>query len=199
MSRSRTSYHHGDLRAAVLRRAEETLRESGPDSLSLRQLARDVGVSHGAPSRHFPDKQALLDALALVGFDRLGAVFTDASAEGGAFPDRLRALARAYLRFAVDNPALLALMFARKHSSTADADIIAAVQRAFATPIALITEAQQHGEIIAGDSQRIGMSTAAALQGLATFSGSGFIGAETLEEMLEDTIGHLMQGLQPRH
>ena len=54
-------YHHGDLRSALLRSAECALREKGAAALSLRELARDLGVSHAAPGRHFKDKQALLD------------------------------------------------------------------------------------------------------------------------------------------
>lgn len=65
-------YHHGDLRAALLAAAESTLREKGVGALSLRELAREVGVSHAAPGRHFKDKQALLNALALTGYERLG-------------------------------------------------------------------------------------------------------------------------------
>ena len=62
-------YHHGDLRSALLAAAERTLRDKGTSaSLSLRELARDIGVSHAAPGRHFKDKQALLNALALVGY-----------------------------------------------------------------------------------------------------------------------------------
>ena len=57
-------YHHGNLRAALLESAERTLSQSGASELSLRELARQVGVSHAAPRRHFADKQALLDALA---------------------------------------------------------------------------------------------------------------------------------------
>ena len=64
------TYHHGNLRAALLDCAEQTLAAGG--ELSLRELARKVGVSHGAPRRHFADKQDLLDALALDGFQRLG-------------------------------------------------------------------------------------------------------------------------------
>ena len=55
-------YHHGDLRAALLAAAERTLRDKGVGSLSLRELAREVGVSHAAPGRHFKDKQALLQS-----------------------------------------------------------------------------------------------------------------------------------------
>ena len=76
------SYHHGNLRAALLERAEAVLAEGG--ELSLRELARQVGVSHAAPRRHFPDKQALLDALAMDGFERLGAELSAALAAADA-------------------------------------------------------------------------------------------------------------------
>src|SRR5438128_1794302 len=57
-------YHHGNLRAELLSRAERKLETAGVTGLSLRELAREIGVSHGAPRQHFPDRQALLDALA---------------------------------------------------------------------------------------------------------------------------------------
>jgi AcrR family transcriptional regulator len=66
-------YHHGNLRAALLDAAECSVEEQGAEQLSLRELARAVGVSHAAPRSHFPDRQALLDALAERGFDRLAA------------------------------------------------------------------------------------------------------------------------------
>src|ERR1700686_4544319 len=85
-------YHHGNLRAALLEQAERTVRERGVQDLSLRELARAVGVSHGAPRRHFPDRQALLDALAEAGFARLGAELRDAvDGAGDDFQARLRA------------------------------------------------------------------------------------------------------------
>lgn len=198
MSQPRTRYHHGDLPAAVLRRAEQVLRESGVGGLSLRKLARDIGVSHGAPNRHFRDKQALLDALALVGFDRLGTAFADAITEAGTADRRLRGLARAYLRFAMDNPALLALMFERKHAPEGGTEVAEAVERAFAAPVTVVAEAQRRGLIVAGDPERIGMSVVASLQGLATFVGSGFVRPETADELLDETIGHLLHGIRPR-
>ena len=73
-------YHHGNLRAALLTQAERTLAEGG--DLSLRELARQVGVSHAAPRRHFAGKQALLDALAEDGFERLGAELRGAAGAG---------------------------------------------------------------------------------------------------------------------
>ena len=82
---SERPYHHGNLRSALLAAAERTVRERGVQDLSLRELAREIGVSHGAPRRHFPDRQALLDALAESGFERLGA-------RGGLAPRAARSL-----------------------------------------------------------------------------------------------------------
>src|SRR5471032_545129 len=109
-------YHHGNLRTALLEEAERTVRERGVQELSLRELARAVGVSHGAPRRHFPDRQALLDALAEAGFARLGAELSSAMEGAGEdFQARLRATAAAYISFATSDAALLELMFAGKH------------------------------------------------------------------------------------
>ncbi|MFE3192514.1 TetR/AcrR family transcriptional regulator [Nocardia sp. NPDC059240] len=189
------SYHHGDLRAELLRRAEETLGASGVDGLSLRQLARDTGVSHAAPSRHFRDKQALLDALTVAGFDRLAAGFEQAAATG-TFPERLRAMAHAYLRFAIDNPALLALMFARKNSPSVA--IGEAAAHAFAVPIEMVADAQAGGEVVPGEPRRICLSAVAALHGLAAILGSGLVPGEEADSLFDEMVGHMMDGLRPR-
>src|SRR3954454_17907230 len=98
---SERGYHHGNLRAALLEQAERTVRERGAQALSLRELAREVGVSHGAPRRHFADRQALLDAVAQAGFARLGRQLQRAvSGAGEDFEARLQAAAGAYVRFA---------------------------------------------------------------------------------------------------
>src|SRR5690349_14243455 len=111
---STRSYHHGNLRATLLEHAETAL--AAGNDLSLRELARQAGVSHGAPRRHFADKQALLDALALDGFERLGRELRAAIDDAGEdFEARLAALAGAYVRFATRHATLLELMFASKH------------------------------------------------------------------------------------
>src|SRR5471032_1050231 len=113
---SERPYHHGRLRTALLAHAEKTVRERGVEAVSLRELAREAGVSHGAPRRHFADRQALLDALAESGFQRLGAELRAAiEGAGEDFQARLAATARAYIHFATRDAALLELMFAGKH------------------------------------------------------------------------------------
>src|SRR5258708_30328136 len=133
-------YHDGNWRPALPAQAERTVRERGVQDLSLRELARDVGVSHGAPRRHFPDRQALLDALAEAGFDRLGAELRSAvDGAGEDFQVRLRATAAAYVRFATRDAALLELMFAGKHREEAGA-LREAGDRAFAVILELIAQ-----------------------------------------------------------
>ena len=105
------SYHHGDLRSALLAAGLEALEAQGEAELSLRALAREVGVSPTAVYRHFPDKRALLAALAQEAFARLAAAQQaahDAAGGGGA---GFAATGRAYVRFALDNPALFRLAF----------------------------------------------------------------------------------------
>ena len=91
-------YHHGNLREALLLAGEQALEAGGAQNLSLRELAREVGVSHAAPRRHFPDKQALLDALALSGWERLGAALASAVADARRWLRRADARPRPRLR-----------------------------------------------------------------------------------------------------
>ncbi len=105
-------YHHGDLRSAVEHEGLRLLEVASADSLSLRQIARNVGVSATAIYRHFPDKESLLTALADIGFARLAAA--QQSALTGDDPLAFAASGRAYVHFALANPALFRLMFASK-------------------------------------------------------------------------------------
>ena len=97
-----STYHHGDLRPALLRAAAKILEKEGTGALSLRDLARRAGVSHNAPYRHFPDRDALLAALAGEGFELLGRQLD--GKPGGE-------MAVAYVRFALDHPQRFRLMF----------------------------------------------------------------------------------------
>ncbi|MGV4984266.1 TetR/AcrR family transcriptional regulator [Streptomyces sp. NRAIS4] len=192
-------YHHGDLRAALLKSAERTLREKGVGALSLRELARDTGVSHAAPGRHFKDKQALLDALALDGYERLNrALGTAALQPGLGFEGRMAALARAYLGFSVENPELLELMFARKHDPDSSDRLAAAVDESLGSFMRMIADAQERGEIVAGDPERITMVAAASLHGLAALIASCALDAEEAMNGLDEHVHLLLHGLKPR-
>lgn len=104
-------YHHGDLHRAIVSAALEVLSESQSTEFSLRELARRAGVSHNAPYKHFADKRELLAAVSAVGFERLAKRMTDATQDLFSPRERLAAMARAYVRDGVSNPALYRLMF----------------------------------------------------------------------------------------
>jgi AcrR family transcriptional regulator len=106
-----SSYHHGDLRAACLRAARELLEEDGSAGLSLRAVARRAGVSATAPYRHYADRDALVSAVAAEGYRELAGHLA-AAHPSPTTPDELSVVAVAYVRFALDRPAMFRVMFA---------------------------------------------------------------------------------------
>jgi AcrR family transcriptional regulator len=186
-------YHHGSLRAELLDLAQKRIEETGAAGLSLRELAREIGVSHGAPQRHFADKQALLDALAVRGLDELGELI-EARLGDGRFDQRLLAFAHAYVDFATAHPVLLGIIFARKDTEALP-ELRAANERAFAAPQRMILEALRAGEIV-DDFERVSMAVLATIQGLATIIGSGMIGDRSPETVIAGTIDTLVAGLR---
>lgn len=103
------TYHHGDLRAALVAAGLRALESTDIYEISLRALAREVGVSATAVYRHFPDKRALLGAMALEGLAMLGQMQQQAAIEAG--DQAFSATGRAYVRFALANPSLFRLVF----------------------------------------------------------------------------------------
>jgi len=187
-------YHHGNLRDELLSAAESTLRERGQGELSLRELAREIGVSHGAPRRHFADRQALLDALAIDGFARLDGVLRTALEGAGAdFPTRLRAMALAYVRFATDNAALLELMFSTKHRETA-VEVRAAADPAFSLLHEVIVEGQESGAVAAGEPDQVAIVLFATLQGIATLINGDMVDIARLEELTGQATEQFLRG-----
>jgi AcrR family transcriptional regulator len=187
-------YHHGNLRSALLDAAERTVRERGVGELSLRELARDVGVSHGAPRRHFPDRQALLDALAQNGFGRLRTELRTAVDDAGdEFEARLHATAAAYIRFATADPALLELMFAVKHREGAEA-LQEAAENTFAVMMEVVVQGQSESRLDPGDPERVGLVLFATIQGIAALLTGGMVAPEQLDELLSDSIAHFLRG-----
>ena len=192
-------YHHGNLREALLLAGEQALEAGGAQNLSLRELAREVGVSHAAPRRHFSDKQALLDALALSGWERLGAALAGAVADAGAgFDARMLGLARAYVAFATSHPALIELMFATKHADGASPELAAAGERAFAPALTTVADGQAAGTVVGGEPDRVAIVAFAALQGLVALANNGMLDGTPLPETLDEVIERLVLGLRPR-
>lgn len=109
---AKSSYHHGNLREALLQAARQLITESGVEGISLRKVAQLAGVSATAPYSHFRDKQALLAEVATQGFCELAdAMEHEAGLSGDDPQQRVVGLAQGYVSFATDNPALFQLMF----------------------------------------------------------------------------------------
>lgn len=110
-------YHHGDLRGAILAAADRILETEGVSALTLRAMARAVGVSHSAPKNHFDDLSGLLSELAALGYRRFCDALAMAGEAASADPRaQSRATSRAYIQFARAHPGMFALMFQSKRT-----------------------------------------------------------------------------------
>lgn len=127
-----SSYHHGDLRRALLVAAEAELAASGIEGFSLRKVARRAGVSHAAPAHHFKDSRGLLTALAAEGYRRFVETQMQRQAEADPDPEsQMVAAGLGYIDFARDNNALFRLIFASRRPNEDDPDYSRAGKAAY--------------------------------------------------------------------
>jgi len=188
-------FHHGNLREELLGRARATLRETGEDGLSLRQLAREAGVSHGAPRRHFPERQHLLDALAEQGFDELTSAVTEqVERSGGDAVTTFRAVARTYIDFAVEDAALMDLMFSTKNSGAAR-QVAAAAEQFFTTVGSVVSTVVPASAVPGAPRLRIQLLLVSTLHGIASLVSSGRLAATDVNQLVEDA--GLLFGVHP--
>jgi AcrR family transcriptional regulator len=117
-----TTYHHGDLRKALLTSASKILEKEGVAGLSVRHAARRAKVSHNAPYRHFPDRESLLAGLAAQGFAMLGEALKNRSG---------KAMGAAYVQFARAHPERFRLMFGGSLPMDSHPALREAAERAF--------------------------------------------------------------------
>ena len=109
--KSRSKYHHGGLRNALVSLAVTEIARAGVEKLSLRSLSRQAGVSPTAPFRHFPDKQSLLAGIAIEGFEELARQLTETTEANPDIEERFIELGTTYVEFAQDFPVHYQLMF----------------------------------------------------------------------------------------
>ena len=127
-------YHHGDLPAALLKAVESAVAEYGVSGLSLRDVARRAGVSHGAPAHHFGSKAGLLTAFATDGYELLAStVLTEVAMSRPADEaSELAAIGRGYVRFAIAHPSHFEVMFRLDVLNAEDLQLVAASEAAYA-------------------------------------------------------------------
>lgn len=154
-------YHHGDLRRALIDEALAAIERDGPSAVSLRDLARRVGVSHAAPGHHFADKTGLLTAIATEGFEMLAAELWAAFERTGSFLE----VGVAYVGFAVNHRAHFEVMFRPELLRGDDPALAAARQR---------SREALYGPLggvpldTGADAMRAGVAAWALVHGLAT-------------------------------
>lgn len=164
------AYHHGNLRAELLDEAVQQLQHTPAEQLSLRAIARALGVSQTAPYRHFSDKEALLAAIATRGYRELLGALETARRDGGASAAaQLRAVARAYVDFAADHPQLFKLMFGPLTQPSAEHPELREVSR---QTLALVQDVlglgMQRGEFGSQDVVYLANAGWAGIHGVAT-------------------------------
>lgn len=169
-------YHHGDLHNALLQAAEQLLAEQGAASLSLRAVAKQAGVSHAAPYRHFRDKAALLRALAQGGFERLAGAIEVATGNASQNPEqKLVEAGVAYVRQAVERPALTRLMFGGSVVVEDDAAYRQASTAAFEALLKIIEEGVAAGVFRARDPHELALVAWTSMHGVAMLVTAGLL------------------------
>lgn len=168
-STRRATYHHGDLRAALLAAARALLDHGGVPAVTLREVARRADVSPAACYRHFADKDALLTALAEQGFGEFAQALQQAC-EGS--PTPFADMGIAYVRFAVERPGLFRLMFG---PAVADRSRSAALQAAVAASTRLFEQGVAGSPHVSAADPVGGLRAWATVHGLATLAIDGML------------------------
>ena len=200
--RANPTYYGGDLRRDLLDAALELIAKDGPSAVSLRSLARHLGVSHAAPANHFPDKAALFTAIAVEGFTLLAEAMADGAGQLG--PDasagqRFRAAGRAYTGFALDHPAHFAVMWQRDLLHQAP-ELAAAGDRTLELLLGSVRDIQSEGWAPGGDPQAVAYLAWSVVHGLATLWLAGPLQHDQrpFDEIAGEVVTLLGTALSPR-
>ena len=196
-----SAYHHGDLRAALVSEAAAMIAEGGTARVTMREIGRRVGVSRAAPYRHFPDKAALLVAVAAAGFERLHDRLLAVNAPGpGGAVERIRELGEAYVRFALENPAHYRLMYGREALAREDLPELRSAADALFEELVGVFEAHQASGGIRRQDPRVQAYVAwSAVHGLASLLVEGQIRHDAdVPALVQAATGALLDGLRRR-
>jgi AcrR family transcriptional regulator len=183
------SYHHGNLRLALLDAAAAEVQAVGASQLSLRELARRAGVSHAAPAHHFKDKRGLFTALAAEGFRMLH----ERTSEALTHPNALVGTGRCYVEFALDHPGHFAVMFDVSLLDADDPDY----ERERGAAFEVLFEAIRRATRVSEDDELARQTVAAwlAVHGLATLWLSGNLPYERDSSLVAGAFAELVPSL----
>lgn len=193
------SYHHGNLRDTLIEIGSEMLVETSPEQLSLRQLAKQAGVSHNAPYQHFENKEGLIAAIAEAGF-RLLATALDAADPGAddATPvERLEAVMLGYVAFALGHPGHLRVMFGDLPQSQYP-DLFQASMEALGRLVAVVAAGQAAGVFVDADTDTLAAVLWTQVHGISTAALANKIPphlSHTPERLTKDAIRLMCEGI----
>jgi len=170
MKKKKGSYHHKNLRATLLQLTSEMIAKEGQESVTLRELARRIGVSRTAPYRHFKDKSALLAAVAVDSFQHLNLyLLKDFDAPHLDALEQLHRMLCHYVTFAVDNHTLYQLMYGKGfHENETFPELAEVADETFAILAQAIAQCQEKGNITAGDPRHLGYVIWSSVHGLSS-------------------------------
>jgi AcrR family transcriptional regulator len=182
------TYHHGDLRDALVHAALREAEQGGPEAISLKALAKQLGVSQPAPYRHFADREALLAAVTAEAFRQFSAVMREAIGKPSR-RSKLSRFAQASLAFGLRRNGIYRLMFASRVMACAskDSELHTAAMETFALVLEAL-EAPAVGLL----RERFALQIWAALHGVIMLAEQGLLTGKsanvTREELVEDIV-----------
>ncbi len=191
----RHSYHHGDLREALIQAALAEAEQGGPEAISIKALAKTLGVSQPAPYRHFADREALLVAVTAEAFRQFNAVLRQAVAVSSQH-SKLSLLARAALVFGLERSGIYRLMFASQTMACAekDSELYVAAQETFA----LVLDALDGPRDLL--RERHALQIWASLHGVVMLAQQGLLTGKSVnvsrEQLVEDMVAQTLLSLQ---
>lgn len=201
---SKAGYHHGDLRKALIEAALELVEEEGAREVSLREAARRVGVSPGAPYRHFKSRQELMVAVAVEANARFARLAELELEQAGPGPlEAFRAQGMASIRLAAAHPNLFRLMNSKGYIEGLGPEAVEAHRGALAGILSLLEEAQREG-LLGAIKPEIGMLAGQALAyGLSRMLIDGHLSLfgyaeDEVVELMAQVAEVLGDGLLPR-
>jgi AcrR family transcriptional regulator len=188
-TRAGKSYHHGDLKEALLRASLELVDEKGPHGFTLAEVCRKAGVSVAAPYRHYRDKEALLAAIATAGFelyhDHLARALEES--EDKTFKG-LTTLARTYVRFAIANPPRYRVMFGSDLSKAKFPELYATARRAFDVVFCTVENCLIASNKSTENTYVLSLLIWSHCHGIATLCVDGFLREIAVEEQVDHLI-----------
>jgi AcrR family transcriptional regulator len=191
----RHSYHHGDLREALIEAAWREAEQGGPEAISIKALAKTLGVSQPAPYRHFADREALLVAVTAEAFRQFNAVLRQAVAASSR-RSKLSRLAQAALVFGLERSGIYRLMFASQTMACAaeDSELHVAAQETFALLLDALDGPRD------ALRERHALQVWASLHGVVMLAQQGLLTGKSInvsrEELVEDMVAQTLKSLQ---